>query len=571
MNQTLLRLYVSVFVAIIGLSVATSANAAVKQLRLYEIYQCPAMHPEYTRLLDQIRGLKHKIEEAARCGSLRNQVDSLADYVGQNRSDFVAKVTKKRNEMLSVEDSRKLQGYANEASKRALTLIDLLNGDDGCVGEETKGQLLSRSSSIVYEASNLLASVAGPYGVPIAIGGSILSGVLKGVAHFYESQSGFQFDKFEQRQFYAESVCQFYRFQQEADILLDPEAAIYGLKRLEVHMMDQVDTLRINCPECADLIAYFVDPYNQENELKFQNTVDELRLQANAAYKHPLGNETIQALRTLVWLEEESGRYNSIVAQERIGQGPRELMHESLDMSKFLFTKWAPDFVDWYASSARREFRKFKAYLNEWARDLWNPQVRSWNNKRDGPFPEMPSRSDFVGTLEFIRKSESYARSPQNFRTKMSKQGKLLKMSSLSLRVAEDYCGFFQEIKEYEDDLMVSCESTRLLRLQEDLAKLDPYWQRVLTAREAGATRNEALAPNMGGRSGSGSMSTGRGSSGEESAGVPVAAPQPAMRIEQRKANGTWVDGVDILVERGSSISDSKFQRAGNRRALPKD
>lgn len=483
--------------AVFGSNLANAAN--VENRRLYKTFQCPAMHPEYMRLMDQIRGLKQQIEEKAECGALRNQVDSLADYVGNNRSSFVSEVTKKRDTMLSVEESRRLQNYANEASKRALMLIDLLNGDDGCVGEETKGQLLSRSSSIVYEAGNLLASVAGPYGVPIAIGSSVISGVLKGVAYFYENQSGFDFDEFEQRQFYAESVCQFYRFQQEAEELINPVATLQGLEKLKAHLYDKLSELEGNCRECGEMSAYYSDDYNRENEESFNKKLNELRVAANNAFASPLGNETLQTLRTIDWSQEQIGKYQTILSQERAGQGPRELMRESLAMSSFLFEEWAPEFVEWYFRSARREYREFQSYVYNWSVRVWMDVVNGIIEEKGlRRVPSEPARPQIRYTrenLDFIEANMNKSVRQSTMQSKWRKQEQLVQMSSLSMQVVADYCGFFAAILEYGDKIAGECEARSVLALKSELAKFVPIWKERESGPATGVELGEVPAP----------------------------------------------------------------------------
>ncbi len=444
--------------------------------RLYTTFECPAMHPEYVRLMGQIRGLKQKVEEKAECGTLRSQVDSLADYVGTNRASFVAEVTKKSDRMLTVEESRRLQSYANEASKRALFLIDLLNGDDGCVEEETKGQLLSRTSSIVYEAGNLLSSVAGPYGVPIAMTSSVISGVLKGVFYFYENQSGFDFDEFEQRQFYAESVCQFYRFQQEAEELVNPVATLGGLQKLKDHLVTKLNELTSNCTECAEMMIYYADDYNRQDEDVFNQRVEEFRVSANKLYVKPLGNVTLQTLRTMDWIQEQMSKYQTILSQERASQGLRELMRESLQMSSFLFEEWAPDFLRWHFRSAHKEYREFQVYVHRWSTEVWMDVINNKKIVENGlrRVPSMPLIYRTRDNLDFIKANQNELEKQFRVRSKWRKQGQLVQLSLLSMQVLEEYCGFFQLIMEYNNLLATQCESRGVKRLKEQLAIFSP-------------------------------------------------------------------------------------------------
>ena len=445
----------------------------------------------------------------------------------ENRGTFLDKVRRKKNQALSVADTKWLRNYADESSQRALGLIDLMQMRSDCVDDDGQLTMLNRASTLIFETSNMLAGVAGPYGIPLAIGGTLLSGVLKGIGTFYANRRGFDFDEFEQRQFYAESLCHFHKFSLEVEDLLSPGKSLRGLQRLSEYMDDKLAEGRENCDHCAQILDLYADPYRDREDPSFQSEIETLRLAADAMYKHPLGSYTVNGAQIQEWLPGEVAKYEEIVSHGSQGIGPREIRAGQISLNEFLYDQWGPPFLHWHLRQARLERRYFKAHVYNWGMDF------SQSIALRGLVPTAFQIREIPLMLQFIYDNKQKTESPQQFQYYDKRAWELLSLGESTLQVIDDYCDFFGDIFQYSPKIRSQCEHKGKQIVRNDFMSYrihDPKFQLYDVAPESGG------------------LST-----------FSAAAPPPqasAPKRFQRTTQENWTQGLQQALERWKQTTD---------------
>lgn len=120
--------------------------------------------------------------------------------------------------------------------------------------ESDRFAFLGTASSVVYEATRLLSRVAGPQNVPIMIGGHLLSGILKGMSLHMNGRDRFDFRDSKKRLFFAETLCMYQQYDFEVRQLMNPEVHLNFLQKAENDLVNRVQVMMKSCPDCQEYV-----------------------------------------------------------------------------------------------------------------------------------------------------------------------------------------------------------------------------------------------------------------------------------------------------------------------------
>ena len=149
-------------------------------------FSCPETHPEYTKLLSEIKSFQAKLKENLNCQEVAVKFDKITSLLGaEQRQEILSLVAGNSGQSLTVEAAEKIQNYTGAITEEVGVLIsligsaasgegsiwDIFTGTNRCELDEADGfDGIERLTKAAYEATNLVSKVAGPYGVPLQIG-----------------------------------------------------------------------------------------------------------------------------------------------------------------------------------------------------------------------------------------------------------------------------------------------------------------------------------------------------------------------------------------------------------------
>lgn len=439
-------------------------NFDLEGVRQYKTkYQCPVSHPEYKKVLTELKDVQSRISSQSQCKEFSIDIKAMTELLTTKRKGFLDTINANKDKLLSPEATKGLQDYSSEVSEKALSIIDYVANNEGgsiseslfgtnrCILKESdKYDLISRTSSVVYEASNLLSLVSGPYGAPIAIGGNILAGVIKGVGTYLDKKKTFDFDDLDKRIFFSDTLCLYYQYQVEIDQLIHPQQTLDSFKKLDAHLRDKLSTLSEKCPECKELIS------------QLQNgAVDNARIkEIDSKYSEPWGSHTKHAFDTLIWLKDQITKFSSIVNFPTHGIESSEIQFINVNISKFLFELSAPQFLDWYLYNFDKVEKKLASSVQTTVKNLDSHWINTFMYQHMiSAYPQVPVA---VTPLLYVADNNpKYATNP-TFNYDFTELYRTWKLMESTQDIVEEYCNFFKQSSNYPKSIKSKCEGKKI-------------------------------------------------------------------------------------------------------------
>jgi hypothetical protein len=452
----MLRILKKSSLSLIGLIcfVPAIVKAQSSTLRPYAPIECPRIPAAYGTVLEQLTTLKSQIQNSAHCEGVRIEVGELENLVrSDRRTRFLDIVRNNADRTLSPSDTEFLQRYSTEVSDASLRLMAVFRGQNNCFPESERATSLAALTTVVHEASSLISQVAGPYGAPIAIGGTILTGVLQGIQAFENARPGYRFDRPAERRAFTEQLCLYHLYRQQLDELLYPEVRLNDLRSLQNHLATKIEELRANCSECAEIITRFSRADVDRNSPEVERLVEA----ANQKFQTPLGTETTNALRTRTWVVGEIERIDRLRALSSRSIGPQEIYFLRSDLDDFFFRRQAPAFLQWQLEQALRSDYRFQAHAESWTREV----LRRWETTERGIPPVRPSAplEERVNALNNLLQSQRNPDVLAFIESQSAQSRDLFQLAWSAFGVIEEYCNFFRESRSLSNELRRRCET----------------------------------------------------------------------------------------------------------------
>ena len=181
---------------------------------------CPHANPRYKNALIQLSEFKDRVEVDQACQDLVRQLSQLSS--GQGGGFFFTPVNP-NGANLSLFELSLLTRYSDIVVGRVQSIVNSLILRPQCLKTE-KLSILQTLSSVTQGVTSISAAYSGPYGVPVAIGGAGVAGILQGIDLIIKKQNhGYRFDKLEYRDLFATNLCTYHDIKSEIVDLLAPE------------------------------------------------------------------------------------------------------------------------------------------------------------------------------------------------------------------------------------------------------------------------------------------------------------------------------------------------------------
>lgn len=442
--------------------------------RLFPVLECPAIGEEYEKMISRLDSIKAAIKEDANCNNVTMEVKSLEDLVVKDRQAVLAIVNGKEDEPLTAEQAAKLRDYAENVTKKVAAVNDLFMRTTQCFKEDEVDKQLSSLSGFVSEASQLVSSVAGPWGAPIAMAGNVIAGFLTGLDQIFKSHEGFDFDKREEWMSYVQNLCTYYSYRDQIDHLLNPQARISQLQTLQSTLDGQIQTMIDTCTECRTIESAY-NANRAAGATRIQSIVDPQVRAADQNHSRPYGTYILQSLGLRDWVVSEVERIRRESASYWGDVSGRHLLYLAKEqIEEFLLTHEAPRFLEFQGYTSRRDFAEFSYFSGDQGRYLYeeieraNAQViqakvdrRAWND------PVQYFRSLVLNPLQFeVLPSDETADDLRYSWLHFRDQSLMrLRKAQTSTQVLQSFCSFFKHAGQFSPDVRANCSNPMIREL----------------------------------------------------------------------------------------------------------
>lgn len=429
-----------------------------------QVVRCPAVGEEYNKMVSKLDGLKASIKKDANCDkTVVEKVDSMQQLLYQDRQKFLDLVAKAKVQPLTPEESDTISKYAENVTEKASNLADLITQNNYCFQSDAQQNSLLALSGFVNEASTLVGSVAGPWGVPIALGGKVVAGFLTGMDRIIKSRAGYDFSKHDDWMSYVQNLCAYYNYRDEVKSLIHPEDRLNQLTSVDQKLQFQLEKLGSSCSNCQRIQSFYEDG----NTLDLNNEVKNV----DSQYVQPLGSLTFNVLRAHTWVTQQITQVNAEAnAYWNDVSGKHMLTETQADLEQFLLQKEAPQFLTYQLRETGRLNYQLHELIENQAyalvRDLQNthpemlatgtPPVRVMN---DGELFKLIVNTDWLS--QFQSKSINDDEMMYRLSSLQHQMETQYDATDLSYSVASSFCQFFQKADMYTESIYQVCGGTR--------------------------------------------------------------------------------------------------------------
>ncbi|NRA44055.1 MAG: hypothetical protein HRU09_03755 [Oligoflexales bacterium] len=209
---------------------------------------CPSSNPRYKDAIIQLSDFKNRVDVDQTCNDLFKQLATLSGDAGGGL--FFGPPVSPNGAELSLFELTLLTRFSDAVVGRIRSIVNSLILRPQCLKED-KLSVLQSLSSITQEVTSISAAYSGPYGVPVAIGGASIAGILQGIDLIIKKQNyGYRFDKLEYRDLFATNLCSYHDIKTEIVDLLAPEFRVETYDTLVEELESLQEELVRDYPLC---------------------------------------------------------------------------------------------------------------------------------------------------------------------------------------------------------------------------------------------------------------------------------------------------------------------------------
>lgn len=494
----------SKFISVLGLFFAVNAHAGnlTSQVnQIFPVLQCPAVTEEFATMISKLETIKTSIKATANCQNVVLQVDSLQKLLDDDRQKVLDIVSSSQEQGLTAEQSKIVKDYAEGLTKKVASLNDLFLNSNQCFSEDANKNQLASLAGFVGEASQLVGSVSGPWGAPIALAGNVVAGFLTGLDAVLKSRAGYDFDNRAQWLSYVQNLCTYHSYREQIAHLIDPAGRIHELKVLKGKLEAQISAMTNSCEECRTIASNFNSQSTLLNVQSMRELVDKEVRAADAKFSKPYGSYTLQNLGLRDWVTGEIKRMEKEAAGEWGNASGQYILTRAKDeIEDFLIRREAPKFLDFQVARGLSDYYAFRGFVADEGQGLYNSILqtntgaltatvpRGW-----GTDPISYFNALILNPIHWDKLIQTEAGQDLQFSWNHFRAQSLLALrtSQTTTRVAQSFCSFFKHTDQYNSDIRSACANPQFKDLVAQQTQLDQEigkakaWSPSLTTLEA--------------------------------------------------------------------------------------
>lgn len=437
---------------------------------LFPILACPAVGDEFNKLISKLDNIKTSVRKDGSCDKLTLKVESLEELVTKDREIVLDIIANAADKPLTPEQSKIVREYAENVTKKVAALNDLFSQSNYCFKDDKADRQLGALAGFVGEAANLVGSLTGPYGAPIALAGNVVAGFLTGFDQILKTRAGYDFTKRDQWVSYVNNLCTYFSYRDQIEHLLNPRGRIAILQEYRERLDQQIRRLSNSCEECRLIVnAFETRPGLSEAERR--ESLGSLIVRAENQTVQPLATTLFQSLGLREWLIAEMRRVqkeaNSYWAD---ASGRYRLSQAKSDLEDFLIERQAPKFIQFGLQDAHQASVAFVARLTDEGRRLYMLMGRSDRNLLDARVngsswidPVQILRDLVLYPIAWDRVADLNERAELQYAWTHYRDQSLdrFRQALATTQMVQSFCSFFQHAGLYTPALREQCGSAR--------------------------------------------------------------------------------------------------------------
>lgn len=231
--------------------------------------QCPIPAKVYRDLHERLAGFQGLVSKSAGTCDQHNFAEAITK-LGTNYNQFKILKFKLENEYgvdlerkvvvdasgtvvqsiqnrMVITDMERVNQVRDFTENVTNSLVDVINSvrKTDCLSTAEKKSVLSTSATIIQEVTSIAGTFAAPYGMTLAVGGNVVSGVMKGIDSVIQgSKHGYDFVRSEDdRLIFSNYICTYENLRNEMEEASLPFEKFSSFKTLEDRYVEKVQLL----------------------------------------------------------------------------------------------------------------------------------------------------------------------------------------------------------------------------------------------------------------------------------------------------------------------------------------
>lgn len=349
----------------------------------YNIDQCPTINPNHQELLSQLTNMKERVlNEASNCKDSDNKTSDLGTSLdgllslaqSSERNRFIELVGNFRGRVLSPEEADFVRRYVEKGTK-AVGLLFTSIAKSQCLDEDKKSMTMNDVASFLFELTKLSSEVAGPYGAPLSIIGSSISGLLSGLATLKETQGAYNFDQQDQIIAYNHSLCAYAQLRQGLQTQLNDDTRINEYRYLISTLEERAQYLTQNCQACEKFLSSLkgiIDKPTSDNAIKdfvnnHQSTLNQI-YQTDGTTTQEKVVELIKIANSLLWASSQLNELQKLKPELHNSIGLSFITNLQFQLDNFFYEQEGAHFIETWQKRAQHAFHVYDSETKRWKR-----------------------------------------------------------------------------------------------------------------------------------------------------------------------------------------------------------
>lgn len=461
-----MRRFVSSLLVIFLLPVAHADDMGVS---------CPKSPAEVSELSKSLEGLIATIQNSAQCAPIKVEIEDINKKLASSdigsllrgATQNIQNVSpmngtggarqsvgiKQALYELTSEQFEKLKGDTIGIIEKVFKVVSLAGKGSDC-GIDVKKMVLVQMADIVANITKLSSTFVGPYGVPLQVGGDMISAILLAMGKNWSTMA-FNMDVKDDREFFTKNLCAYSEFYRKVETLLDNQESKVMISDVLLQAEGLVEQIKIICMQklgaekCAELQRLGINKAASRKSDSYKKDFDDFKNECGPN----LGVKLVQEwYNNLVVIDDMKTQLKNEKV-ESLGPDFVELMQEKNRIDDLYYQRWSPRYLQWLSSTAATNSALYVL-------EVMRPYVY-----RAGA--ACKAETSFVGIPDVVKCISEKAKSKSLSGEEKAILQKVRILSQMT-DVYDHYCDFFEDVSVKTGSLKDQCDFDRRMNVLRD-------------------------------------------------------------------------------------------------------